>query len=82
MGIDENSPYCVACGDRHYGKCNTKEDSKYDQDIKAIRFALRQAVSTFERFATEADEVDEAKLSAMRGMIDVFEYEVECCKSR
>ena len=55
---------------------------KRKRDLDSIRFAMQQALDTFDAFATLADKTDEATLNGMRSMLSAFDAEVRMCDSR
>jgi hypothetical protein len=57
-------------------------DAKRRRDLDSIRFAMQQAMDTFDAFATVADKTDEATLEGMRAMLSAFDAEVRMCDSR
>jgi hypothetical protein len=56
--------------------------AKRRRDLDSIRFAMQQALDTFDVFAKVADKTDEATLSGMRAMLAAFDAEVRMCDSR
>jgi hypothetical protein len=57
-------------------------DAKRRRDLESIRFAMQQAMDTFDAFATVADKTDEATLEGMRAMLSAFDAEVRMCDNR